>query len=462
MPKLFRMPLVPLGVHHAPQTVVRVSPERAKHWIDSFNAIKAEGNNIPVPWGHQLAAVPHGDADARRFAMARWNASFVERLEHNPQTGGVEFVAEVPPGWEVEHGTGNLINRKDGTRVREASAGIGNWRDGADKVWRDVIIHAALCTLPVIRGQSGATVTLSTDSAFYTATLDTDGVEYLYTLGSETMKKPSDDDMDDLPGSKGLDDLDLDDDLPPLSPEISAPPAATPVPAMSPDAQCITDCMSFASAINLPLPADTTPQNFCERLKVALSTVAAMGWKLQAPQNPMQQQGSQIQTSTDGAQPEQAGPQTYMSTEGETVTLSAGESLIVDAWAQSQREVLGRKYGELEKAGQISPAVANRERNRLPKFKPTVDPVSRRVSLPEARERLAEVQELATGRASTQRALTGKTEPESLATATLSTADTIVEANPARRSNETTKATQNELLVYMAKEAGLTLLSLPN
>ena len=50
---------------------------------------------------------------------------------------------------KLEKDTNDLINPRDGTRVREVSAGIGNWRDGKGVVHKDVIRHVALCTLPV-------------------------------------------------------------------------------------------------------------------------------------------------------------------------------------------------------------------------------------------------------------------------------------------------------------------------
>lgn len=467
-PKLFRMPLVCLGTHQAPQQEVGVSTDRARHWIESHRRITAEGNRVPMPWGHQLKAIPHNDADARRFAMARWNAGNVIDLEYNPETKWVDAIATVPPGYEVETDasgkpTGRLVNPTDHTTIQEMSAGIGNWRDGKGKVWRDIIVHAALCTLPVIAGQSGVTAALATDwdaydpDVIYTATMDTDGVEYLYTLSSRSAIMPGkDDDMTGKGDKEPIPDLDLDD----LAP-IPDMPAPTPVPSAGTDQQCATDIMNYASAVGIPIPQDTTPQNLLERIRSTLATLAAIGWKMQGPQANGGQPESKVDASMDGAQPEMAGPgTTFMSTEPDkTITLSAEAIPYVEAVAQERREAYGRRWQELENKGHIRPEIGRRERDYLPRFKPAIDPITCRVSLPEAKERLDLVMNAIGGRVATVRELTTPA-AHSTPTAepvTLSTAEP--ETNPARRNTEGDATKRRDLLEYMAKEANLSLVS---
>jgi hypothetical protein len=486
-PKHFRMPLVCLGTHQAPQQSVNVTPERAHHWIESHRQITAERNKIPMPWGHQLKAVPYGDADARRYAMARWNAGSVVDLEFDPATGWVDAIATVPPGYEVETDgagklTGRLVNPTDHTVIEEMSAGIGNWKDGKGKVWRDIIVHAALCTLPVVAGQPGVTAALSADpDALLDATMGTDGVEYLYTLGTATMaddkdpaKKPKADKPADAPPDKpkaaGLGDLESDlgmDDLPPVPPteglptEMPAAPAAatpTPLPSVSPDAQAITDCLSYATALGLPMPADTTPQNFTERLKVAMSTAAALGFKLMNPQQSQQQPDAQIQTGTEGAQPDPMAPNAaYMSTEpGQTVTLSADAGVMAETWAQADREAIARRITEFEKAGHLPADVAKEERDRLPGYKPAIDPVTKRVTVPEGRRQLSLIARMAGQRADVTAKLTGR--PVVPETVTLSTAaEAVPEPNPAREAHaeRATPKADPEYVKFLANYANL-------
>lgn len=451
MSKFARMPLVPIGTHHAPQRVLEVNSSRVNHWIDSFNRIKAKGNNIPVPWGHQLKAVPAGDTEARKYTQARWNASFVERLEKNPVTGGLDVIFEPPPGWEVDNASGDLVNRTDGCRVREMSAGIGNWRDGSGEVHKDIIVHAALCTLPVVAGQKGFT-TLSTEWNA-NLTMATDGVEYLYTLGAGTMK--DDGKKDDL--------LDLESDLPPIPAAEPAPlaPVPAPLPTVAPDAQSAADVMALAAGVGIPLPPDTTGQNLLERLKSALHTVMAMGWKLQAPNAGQTEQETKIDTSTTGAQPESMAPSTaFMSTDtSEIVTLSAEAAEYVEAFAQERREQYAKGWDDLEASGALPKEIARQQKAHLSLVRPTVDPVTKRVSLTEGRDRLILARQASGGRTATLQALTTrvtttpKPEDKIVTLATTNTAGAVPETVVTDKE-QLTDAQRKEYMSFLISESG--------
>lgn len=457
MAKLFRKSLLPLGTHHAPQRVVTVTPDKVRHYVDSFNRIKSAGNKIPIPWGHQLKAVPYGDSEAMKFAKARWNAGHIERLEVDPLTGGLVMFGTVPPGWEVEPGSGDLINPTDGCRIGEVSVGIGNWRDGSGTVHKDVVVHAALCTLPVIANQSGFSATL--DTAWYAnATLEADGVEFLYTLTTEKRVMADKKDAPDL-------DLDAGGDLPELPEALKGPPpeaVANPLPTVAPDHQASADILALSSALGLPLPPDTTPQNLLERLKVAMSTIASMGWKLQAPGAAQPQQPeTKLNTGTEGSQPESTSPTAaYMSTDqSEIIQLSTQASEIVEARGQEVRELYVKRWDDLVARG-LPEEVALRQKKYLEQARPAIDPVTKRVSLPEARERLVLAQDASMGRQSTSAILTGKAamgQYPSVVVATMSTDAATVEKFSTARSAQLEPADQKNLLEFMAMEAGLTV-----
>ncbi len=473
------MPLVPVGRFFAPQGEVVVSPQRVNHWVKSHQKITTKRYKVPEPWGHQLEAVPADDKMAMRFAKSRWNAGFVNRLEQDAKTGALVVVGEVPPGYSIEkdkagNETGRLVNEKDHTVISEMSAGIGNWRDGTGEVHRDVIVHAAFCTLPVVGGQPGFTSTLSTDgSELLTATLATDGVEYLYTLGSrgEMMdddKKPgkdkpkSDDkpDMDIPPTS----DLDTGDVSPiPLDPApMPAPqPMASNLPMAIPDAQKVNDVVGLFAAMGLTLPTDTNPQSFMQNLSVALTTLAAIGYKLCPPnQGGMATPEAKIDTSTDGATPESAGPSmAFMSSDPEhdgPITLSADAAVIADTWAKEQKAGYRLAFENLR----LPEEVARQQLAYLDKAKPSLDPTSKRVSFPELKDRLQLAKAAGGGRQAVQNQLTTtapavKVDKPAEATVNLSTEvdqEAVVESVQA---TQTSVLVDKEYMNHLISESGL-------
>lgn len=417
MPNLFRLPIVSLGTHHAPQGPVDVTPNRIQHWVNSHKKIASKGYKIPQPWGHQLKAIPVNldrDAakDAYKFAVSRYNGGFVDRLEKDDQTGGLVVVGEVPPGYEVEKDesgkeTGRLINPTDHTVVREMSVGIGNWKDGTGEVFRDVILHAAFCTLPVDAKAAGFSATLATDSeAMFAATLATDGVEYLYTLGTgdklmkddDKPKNKPQDDGDDIPGAS---DIEIP-ELPAVPPPVENPPVIPNVPMAHPDAQMAADFMGLFASLGGTLPPETTPQNLLQTMKVAMTMLVSMGYKLCPPnQTSPANQEAKIDTSMTGAQMESANPMTsYMSTEidGPVVTLSTDAAAVVDAWAADQKKSYAKAFGSLG----LTEEVARQQLAYLERAKPAVDPQTKRVSFPEVKERLDLARSIAGSRQATQ------------------------------------------------------------
>lgn len=162
--ELFEKVLVPLGKHLSPEGEVDVTPDRVRHWVDSFNRLRARGVKLPMPWGHRQKSLPEESFDEAvhqqqmeelAAARARWNASYVERLSICPHTGGLMVACKPPPGYAADPETGDLVNPADGTRIGELSAGIGDWTDGRGRAWDDIIVHAAFVPLPVVPGQGG-------------------------------------------------------------------------------------------------------------------------------------------------------------------------------------------------------------------------------------------------------------------------------------------------------------------
>lgn len=309
MPEMVRKELLNVGTYFAPQGRFEVTRDRMARWVDQFRALKREGYKIPVPWGHQLSAMPRPDQvdgeqwkqalQNRQYEEAKFNASYVDDLELTPD-GKLVISMPAPPGYHVCPHTNDLINERDGTRIREVSGAFGNWTDGRGRKHHDVLIHAALCTRPVMGNQSGFQ---PADAMPHMLSTGYESVEYSFTLSSGAAMAKDDDDDDKKPSKKGSaapaeDDVyepedDLGDagdaagadsgmeDAPPLEdmpPAPDAPPLPDPAATVNPSGpDDFKECVRLLGEMGLPIPPDVTEKDFCKSLKIALTVGQGMG-----------------------------------------------------------------------------------------------------------------------------------------------------------------------------------------
>lgn len=370
--KLFKKKLVPCGRHIAPQGEVVVTPQRVKRWINKFEQLSKEGVRFPEPWGHILDAIPADDHETRKFAKARWNAGYIHKLEQDPNDGGLVMLGTVPPGWEVEDGTGDLINQRDGTRIGEVSVGIGNWKDGKGRVHDDIVIHAALVPLPVWANQDSfqALSTSSPDaSVTFTSTLSTT------TSGGRKMAKPQNDEQDDIfadtdndaetpddhlePDADNdlADDLEpMEGDLPPIEPDMAPPPAPVPEPVlpeqpMSMDGDKVRSLVGIFNQMGANLPPDTNPSNFLDRVMTQFMVFQKLGVTLTPKMGGDDAQATTtIDTGVGDATPEnpaQAGGMMMMSTNGRVVKLDSRSYKLASASGDLLRKKLQQDWQNL-------------------------------------------------------------------------------------------------------------------
>jgi hypothetical protein len=478
--RLFRKKLVPVGVHQAPEGEVVVTPERVKGWVDKFNRLRSEGVRFPEPWGHQLKAIPHEDREARKFAAARWNAGYIERLEQDPKDQSLVMLGTIPPGYEVDAASGDLVNPRDGTRIGEVSAGIGDWRDGKGRTHSDMILHAALVPLPVWAGQDGfAQVALGTDaevdsvlgSATFRHQLST-------TTGakmSDPKKKPpkddpkasaGDDSSDALP-VVGEEDEPTAADLPPLDGGGEAPQdasasgadapldpltqtptpdatAAVPTDPLTLTADQVKKAIGILGQMQFPLDADTTPANFMDRLVTGLLVLQKQGVTLMPKAPDAAAAPATVDTSTTGAQPEapqagMGGMGMMMSTKnGQTISLDPLSHKFATAAGERERQRLKDAWGAMKKdQPERFQLLCDDEIAALSTFTLSLDPDSGHVSLPAAVARLEGAQRFTEALGHTE--LVGVLK-ETLATAKVETNPSA--PDPAKAEAELDKAAQ--------------------
>lgn len=299
-PTLAWKPLITVGTHHAPakdpktgQLTLRqeeVTPERLSGFLSKFKALRQQGVHFPVPWGHKITALPEEFPDEEQWRQAverrnaeeaRFNAGYIEDMRLKDDV--LEFGMLTPPGFEIDEATNDLINPIDGTRIREVSAAIGNWTDGRGVQHRDIIAHAALCTMPVVAGMSGFTA----ENGLTSTLSATSTIEFTALLSTKTgtpMPKPDDKEPKE-PKASIVEPAEEEIDVEPtpiepaaIVPEVPPPPPAPVIPEV-PKEDHTKKAVEILRTLGFALPPDTTADNFAERVFVVGMAAQAMGMR---------------------------------------------------------------------------------------------------------------------------------------------------------------------------------------
>lgn len=324
---LLRKKLLPTGEYIAPQGVYSSEPNRARQQVEKFRQLKAEGYKFPIPWGHRLSAVPQygtvssaeyqNALEQRAFEEARYNAGYVEDLDID-EDGTLQITLPAPPGYRVDHTSGDLVNEADGTRVREVSGAFGDWTDGKGRTHKDILIHAALCVRPVwgtnqpgFELATGNQTTLATGSVRYTHTLST-------RVGGSSMAKEEDDldleGLDDDASEPGTESEPAED--------LEAPDDVEPVKVKNPD--MFEQAIGLLNQAGLQLPGHITEENFCEHLITALTQAISMGAKFERADS-KDEVPPPVQTQTTDQPPSPEAPPIMMATVAKQSTARLAE-----------------------------------------------------------------------------------------------------------------------------------------
>lgn len=360
--------LVPCGVHHSPQGRVEVTRDRVRRWVEQWRKMRSGGVKIPIPWGHRRDSVPkegEEDDEEEAYRAARYNAGYILDLRQGPD-GSLVMVGEAPA--LAVDAKGNLIDPELRTAISEVSAGIGDWRDGRGKVWRDVIVHAALTPLPVWAGQDSfrelssppslagvfwlgtatAGGTMKTDAKNLKKTpspkkgftgkglandvdeeldlddgsledggdeLDLDALD----MGDEdTGDESGDEDMSDDEvdaDEMGDDDVDLEAELDGETDDMGLDEDMMDVPAGVIDEETLTELMAGLDEIGISLPAGTSPENFMDRFIATVSVLRGLGARVSTGGGDDDYEMDEPATAESGVE-EEAAPALMMSTLG--------------------------------------------------------------------------------------------------------------------------------------------------
>jgi hypothetical protein len=137
----FVKPITPLGDHMVSDSdgdrkKVTITKDRALHWINTFNQMKAKGLNVFAPWEHDLDNKPTKDTEDLLNAKnnaGQWTELY---LEEDMLVGVVETESE------------EYID-KIGKTVKGCSLFADDYVDGEGQTWKDALLHICLTNRPV-------------------------------------------------------------------------------------------------------------------------------------------------------------------------------------------------------------------------------------------------------------------------------------------------------------------------
>jgi len=153
-------------VHPEKKFTVEVTPERMRRWASAFGRMKANGIDVPVPYGHSYDS--------------RDNAGFLREM----WVDGDRLVGliEVPKEADRE----NL-----GTTVRRVSVSLNpSYVDGEGREYGEVIEHVAATNYPVVPGQDNFKPAMSGEGPLQVIRLDR-LEEDVMDKENEDVKRPS-------------------------------------------------------------------------------------------------------------------------------------------------------------------------------------------------------------------------------------------------------------------------------
>ncbi len=244
-----------VGDHHSPDGVITVTPERIKHWSDSFKAMTANRLKIPAGWDHAedpKDALPVTVDEAKKRS-SKDGAGYLVGIEPTKDGNSAIFTFDVP-------------DPKDEKTFRHNLAQISpvifeKFTDGKKNEYLDCITHVDLVHHPVDADQTD---------------FEPVAVACSIRMGLD-VKQPKTyrfgfQDKQDVPTGGS--------DVNAPTPA-QAPPEPTDVPenpdmpknGPSDEERRLESVLAYLTEVcGVALPSDTDSKNFLERLQVALMT----------------------------------------------------------------------------------------------------------------------------------------------------------------------------------------------
>jgi hypothetical protein len=238
---VFRKQVLRAATYQSPEGLIEVTPERLKHWSDSFKRVRSAGYDVPIHWNHASLDDTANLSPIKRNASpdASKTVGHLEDFQLSPQGDSAILTMSVKKPSAVEAAESNVIH--------VSPVLWDEWTDGRGQTHKDLIGSVDLVDYPVdySQGPFEKVQTMSTRKPKITR---------FSTIAEEPM------DDEEYQGNDGDETQEVE----------------TPVPAdLTPSNSLLTSVLTGLESMKIVLPADTTTDNFLDRLNVALMTVSA-------------------------------------------------------------------------------------------------------------------------------------------------------------------------------------------
>lgn len=337
----FTKTILKVGTYHSPDGVVKVTPERLRHWAHEFRRLSDARQVVPIHWDHgndldslQPVAL---DAYRRRERSARNSVGRMTdfRLSRNGRSAEVCF----------ETLDSDATKKVDSNAVYVSPVIFPKWKDGAGNQYRDLITHLDLVNHPVDHSQSPARRVQ--DPPVIACALRMGLRVKPFRLATEIPNVDEEDQLDDEhqaapPGSDAGDDSAPVDDLP-GDEDAGGESDPSPIDDSEPESGVpqVGDLMLALADHGIVLPHDTNDSNFLDRLRTAL--IAKTG------ANP-----GQDQAGPGGDTFDQTGETSVATPQIATMSLQARNALTFAG--EQYRKTIKANLDYLLKTGRCSPA----------------------------------------------------------------------------------------------------------
>lgn len=348
MPGTFSKSILKVGTYHSPDGVVKVTPERLRHWARETKRLQSVGYAIPSHFDHsneleELEPIAMDVLDRKQTRSASRTVGKLSDIRVSKDGQSAEIVLETLTPQATEAVKSNS--------VYVSPVIFPEWKDGAGNSYRDVITSFDLVDHPVDYSQTSFVpaqklglvpairMGVNTKPFRLGAAMADEEKEY------DEFEEDSTDTEGDEGGSDSVPDTSMDEPA-----EETAPPTPVdtdPTDDIESNAQALGDVIAALQGMNIILPPDTAAGNFLERLHTALLTAQAhqgMGG------NPGEMPGEQI--------PEAASPQ--------IATMSVQQR-------QRVSKSLTQRIEALLKSGRCKPVEANNQKRALQTVRLSLD-----------------------------------------------------------------------------------------
>ncbi len=231
-----------------------LTADKLRKVADTGSRMLEAGLKIYAPWKHDFAN-PQGPLGPKRLPGSDENAGFWNKLWYDEKEEALYGEIDVPREEDAS---------KIGTVVQEVSPIIKTFTDGLGRTWEDAPYHIALVTHPILPGQENfKPVEPAIEMA--ASIEENDGFAFSMSDVKELLLTSAPVSDENVNHQEGI-------AMATAEPTKEEPTAEEPNVATGAG---ISSAIKALAKLKISLPEDTTPENFIERLVIAINAIDA-------------------------------------------------------------------------------------------------------------------------------------------------------------------------------------------